>query len=179
MEYLCKNSKNEEAIQIYLKDLSMEIKSPGKYWVVFYSSIDTVSLTKRSGDFYSLQITTSDKRVFNVSNRYIESSGHSEDKSVAYSMFVRVLHMHLKTKSRAQINCRKVFHIPEWQKILVVLLLFAISYLLDFIGARLFHPAIHGVALSAIALLIITLSEKNRAIENFSSKDIPREFLPA
>lgn len=178
MEYQCKNSKGDEPVQFYLRDISMQIKSLGRDLIVFYSSIEDVSLTKRAGDLYTLRFTTIDNKSFTITNKYIHSSGLVEDKSFAYAMFVRVLHMHLKEKSKARITYRKVFRIPDWQKLSIVVLLFGISYVLDFMGVKLFHPAIHGVALSAIALLIITLSEKNKAIENFTSQEIPREFLP-
>ena len=178
MEYTSKNSKNEEPIQIYLRDLSMQVKSLGRDLIVFYSSVETVNLIKRPGGVFSLRFTTIENKSFTISNKYVHPSGHIEDKSPAYSMFVRVLHMHLKEKSKARLSCRKVFHIPDWQKLAIILLLFGISYLLDYMGVKLFHPAIHGAALSAIALLIITVSEKNKAFENSSCKEIPREFLP-
>lgn len=178
MEYSCKNSKNEDPIQIYLRDLSMEVKSLGRDLIIFYSSIDSISLIKRAGGIYAIHFTTIEKKSFTISNKFVHTGGYVEDKSAGYSMFVRVLHMHLKEKSKAQLSCRRVFHIPDWQKLLVVGLLFGISYLLDFMGVRLFHPAIHSTALSAIALLLIIVSEKNKAYENFACKDIPKEFLP-
>lgn len=179
MEYLCKNTKNEDPQEIYLRDQSMLIKSLTRELIIAYSSIERVNLIKEDKGVYQLQFTTVDKKTFTISNRYIHASGHAEDKSPAYSMFVRILYMHLRAKSKARLTCRTTFHIPDWQKTLIVLLSFGISYLLDFTGTKLFHPAIHGVALSAIALLAIALSEKNKAIENSSSREIPREFLPA
>ena len=178
MEYQCKNSKSDDPIHFYLRDISMQIKTLGRDVIVFYSSIERVNLTKRAGGWFTLRFTTIDNKSFTITNKYIHPTGHAEDKSPAYSMFVRVLHMHLKEKSKAQITCRKEFHVPDWQKLLIVVLLFGISYLLDFMGVRLFHPAIHGAALSAIALLVITLSEKNKAVENSSVREIPRDFLP-
>src|SRR6185436_15847520 len=95
MEYQCKNSKKEEPIKVYLRDLSMLVKGNGKDIIIFYSSIERVYLTRRASGAYSLQFSTVDKRNFTISNRYIHDSGHVEDKSAPYSMFVRVLHMHL------------------------------------------------------------------------------------
>jgi hypothetical protein len=178
MEYQCKNSKGEDPTYYYLRDISMQVKTLGRDLIVFYSSIEKVNLTKRAGGLYSLRFTTIDNKSFTITNKYVHPTGHIEDKSAGYAMFVRVLHMHLKERSKAQITCRKVFHIPDWQKLVIVTLLFGISYLLDFMGVRLFHPAIHGAALSAIALLVITLSEKNKGVENPSVREIPREFLP-
>ena len=178
MEYLCKNSKGEDPIHIHLWENSIQVKSPGRDLIFFYSNIEKVNLTKKTGGLYSLRFTTIDNRSLTVTNKYIQSTGHIEDKSPAYTMFARVLHMHLKEKSKAKISCRKVFYIPDWQKLAIVLLLFGISYLLDLMGLKFFHPAIHGVALSAIALLIIILSEKNKVTKNSTSQEIPSEFLP-
>jgi uncharacterized membrane-anchored protein len=179
MEYICKNSKNEDPLHIYLREQSMLMVSLTRELIITYSSIERITLIKGVKGLYRLQFITVDKQAFTISNRYIHSTGKAEDKSTGYSMFVRVLYMHLKSKSKARITCRTSFHIPDWQKMLVVLFSFGISYWLDFMGAKLFHPAIHGVALSAIALLIITLSEKNSGAENPSSTEIPKEFLPA
>jgi hypothetical protein len=178
MEYQSKNSKGEEPIQIYLRDISMQVKTLGRDLIIFYSSIERVSLTRRTGSLFSLRFTTIDNKSFTITNKYVHSTGYIEDKSPAYTMFVRVLHMHLKEKSKAQFTCRKIFHIPDWQKLAIVVLLFGISYLFDFMGVKLFHPAIHGAALSAIAILVITVSEKNKGIENPSIRGIPRDYLP-
>ena len=135
-------------------------------------------MIKKVGGVYSLRLTTSDRKTFTISNQYVQNTGHIEDKSAAYAMFVRVLHMHLKEKSRARFNCKKVFYVRDRNKVLLVFLLFGISYLIDFMGIKLFHPIIHGLALSGIALLLIAVSEKNKGIENSSGKEIPREYLP-
>lgn len=178
MDYQTKNSRGDEPTHFYLRDVSMQVKGLGRDLIVFYSSIEKVNLTKRMGSLYTLRFTTIDNKTFTITNKYVHATGHIEDKSAEYSLFVRVLHMHLKEKSKAQISCRKEFHMADWQKLAVVILLFGISYLLDFMGVRLFHPAIHGAALSAIALLLITISEKNKSVENLSVREIPKDYLP-
>jgi hypothetical protein len=178
MEYACRNSKNEGALNIKLGDLNMQVRSPGKDEIIHYASIQWVHVNKRSDGFFSIDLRTIDKSSYTFSNRYFHTSGDVEDKSASYAMFVRVLHMHLRQKSKAKITCLKNVYIPEWQKLLLVVILFGISYLLDFLGFKLFHPAIHGVALSGIALLIVMISEKNRMIEAYPKGEIPHEFLP-
>jgi hypothetical protein len=178
MEYNCRNSRNDKPKSIFLGDLTMRIHSPGKDEIVHYSSVQSVHILKGSDGFYAIELKTIDKNIYTLSNRYFHPSGEIEDKSASYSLFVRVLHMHLREKSKAQFKCVKNIHVPEWQKLLLVVVLFAICYLLDYLGYKLFHPAVHGIALSGIALLLVTISEKNRSFENFMRGDIPPDFLP-
>lgn len=156
----------------------MQVHTPGKDETIHYSSIQWVHVNKRSDGFYSIDLRTIDKSSYTISNRYFDPTGDIEDKSASYAMFVRVLHMHLRQKSEAKIMCMKNAYIPDWQKLLLVGILFGISYLLDFLGFKLFHPAIHGVALSGIALLLVAVSEKNRMVEDYLLGEIPHEFLP-
>jgi hypothetical protein len=137
-----------------------------------------VQIKKGRKNFYTIELRTIDKNFYVISNTYFHSNGEVEDKSASYAMFVRVLHFHLRQKSKAQFKCVRNFRVPDWQKLLLVVVLFGISYVLDYMGYKLFHPAVHGIALSGIALVIVALSERNRGIENSMRGDIPTDFLP-
>jgi hypothetical protein len=177
MEYLCKNSKREKSISFTLNDLAMQVRSPSKNEVVHYSGVKSVWINKESG-VYSVTLTTMEGNQYVVSNRFVHDDGRIEDKSNAYALFVRVLHMHLREKSKAKFTCVKKYHLPDWQKFLWVPLAFGIAFLLDRLGFTLFHWALQGVSLAAIGLLLIILSEKNRAVEKNTFGEIPVEFLP-
>jgi hypothetical protein len=177
MEYLCKNSKKERSISFMLSDLAMQVRSHSKDEVVHYSGVKSVWINKESG-IYSVTITTIEGSQYVISNRFVHDDGRVEDKSNAYALFVRVLHMHLREKSKAKFTCVKKYHLPDWQKFLWVPLAFGIAFLLDRLGFTLFHWALQGVALAAIGLLLIIISEKNRAVEKSTLGEIPVEFLP-
>lgn len=156
----------------------MQIVGPGKDEVVHYSDVTSVWINKEAGAF-SVIIKTVEGSQYVVSNLFVENDGRTEDKSNAYALFVRVLHMHLREKSKAKFTCVKRYHLPDWQKYLWVPVAFGFAFLLDQFGFTLFHWAIQGAALAAIGLLLMVLSEKNSAIEKPASRDIPLEFLPA
>lgn len=160
-----------------LSDLAIQVRGHNKDEVVHYSGVKSVWINKALG-IYSVTITTVDGNQYVISNRFIHDDGRVEDKSTAYAMFVRVLHRHLREKSKAKFMCIKKYHLPDWQKFAWVPLAFAIAFLFDRLGYTLFHWALQGVALAAIGLLIIVISEKNRAVEKSTSGDIPIDFLP-
>ena len=61
---------------------------------------------------------------------------------------------------------------------MLVALMFGLSFYIDYMGFKLFHPIVHGVALSGIALIGIFIMERNRSFENNLRGEIPAEFLP-
>jgi hypothetical protein len=177
MEYLCKNSKKEKLTSFMLSDLAMQVRGPSKDEVVHYSGVKSVWINKELGVF-SVTVTTMEGNQYVISNRFVHDDGRVENKSNAYALFVRVLHMHLREKSKAKFTCVKRYHLPDWQKFLWVPMAFGIAFLLDRLGFVLFHWALQGVALAAIGLLLIIISEKNRAVEKSTLGEIPVEFLP-
>jgi len=180
MEYICKNSKKESPLTILLGDLSMRVKMPGKDEVIHYTGIKSVLIAKSSNDFFFLTLKTFDNTSYTVSNRYCHPTGEVEDKSSGYAMFARILNMHLINKSKAEFKYVKNIHIPGWQKILLLALLFGSSFLLSYFDFSLFYPVLPGVALSlaGLCLLILLLSERKRTVEPFTHGEIPIEFLP-
>jgi hypothetical protein len=177
MEYICKNSRKEKPVSYQLSDLMMRVKRASREDIVHYSVVKSVWISKGLG-VYSVVITTLDDHQYTIGNRFIHDNGSVDDKSNAYALFVRVLHMHLREKSKANFTCVKKFQFPDWQKFLWVPVAFGIAYGFDYLGFSLFHWALQGIALTAIGLLLILVSEKNQAIEKSTSGDIPIEFLP-
>jgi hypothetical protein len=160
-----------------LSDLTMRVRGHIKDEVVHYSGVKSVWINKELG-VYSVTITTMEDSQYVISNRFVHDDGRVEDKSNAYALFVRVLHMHLRQKSKAKFTCVKKFHLPDWQKFAWLPVAFGIAFLFDRLGFTLFHWTLQGVALAGIGLLLIIISEKNRAIEKTTSGEIPIEFLP-
>jgi hypothetical protein len=177
MEYTFKNSRKERPVRVFLGDMSMRIVYAVREDVIHYSGIQSVWVNKSAGSF-SVTLTTIDNSQHIISNKFINDTGQAEDKSHAYALFVRVLHLHLKQKSKARVTCVKKFHLPEWQKLLWVPLAFAIAFMFDVLGYKLFHWAIQGAALAASGLILIIVSERNRAIEKSTTGEIPIEYLP-
>ena len=178
MEYLCKNAKNANPLSITLGDISMRLVSPGKDEVVYYSAVRSAQINKNLDGYYSITLKTLDKATYVISNRYCYTTGKVNDKSPSYGLFVRLLHRHLREKSKAEFCCVKNFRIPDWQKTVIMLLLFGSSFLLDSLGFSLFHPVFHGLALSIIGLVVMMLAERNRSVEWQTRGEIPVEFLP-
>jgi hypothetical protein len=177
MEYASKSSKKEKPAIFLLEDLGMRVQKQGRDETIHYSNIDSILIYKGLS-LFSIVIITKDRHQYTVSNRFVHDDGRVEDKSNAYALFVRVLHMHLREKSRAHLTCVKTYHLPDWQKYLWVPVAFALAFGFDRLGFSLFHWALQGIALAAIGLLIILVSEKNRSIEKTPEGEIPMEFLP-
>src|SRR5262245_48040771 len=87
---------------IYLSEYNLTIKQDKQETVIPYAGINEVVLNKSNSKLFKtfLHPEGGGKPVV-ITNRYYTSENTVEDRSRAYGTFIRVLHFHLKDKSRA------------------------------------------------------------------------------
>lgn len=179
MEYRCKNAKNESPVAVQLGNFSMTLSCEGQSEEIRYSEIVSVEVVKLSGVYYSVSVKTLDEKSLTVTNRYHHADGKVEDKSTSYGLFVRVLHMLLRDKSKASFKCVKCHRVSVQQKIMLAAALFAVPFFPASFGVPWIHLAWMGLLLAGATLVIIAISERSRMVKNYPPKEIPFEFLRA
>jgi hypothetical protein len=179
MEYHCKNAKNESPVAVQLGIFSLTLTCEGQSEEIRYSEIVSVEVVKLSGSCYLLNIKTQSGDSLTITNRYHHADGTIEDKSASYCLFVRVLHMHMRDKSKASFKCVKCHRLLVPQKIMIAAALFAVPFFAAFFGVTWLHLTWTGLLLAGATLVTIAISEKSRTVKNYPPKEIPLEFLPS
>jgi hypothetical protein len=116
MEYTYRASLNEMPTTICLTAYSLTVKR-GKHEVTIpYAAIDDVVL-KNSGKLFTTRLVPEEGKPILITNTYHTSAREVEDRSRAYATFIRVLHFHLKDKSKANFAVMslvlKLFRLPK------------------------------------------------------------------
>jgi hypothetical protein len=116
MEYTYRPSLDDMPTTICLTEYSLTVKQGKKEVTIPYAGIDEVVL-KTSGKLFTTKLMPEGGKPIVITNTYYKSPKEVEDRSRAYSTFVRVLHFHLKDKSRANFavmsSVLKVFSLPK------------------------------------------------------------------
>ncbi|MEJ0029348.1 MAG: hypothetical protein WDO15_02775 [Bacteroidota bacterium] len=108
MEYTYRASLNDMPTTIFLAEYNLTVKKGKQEMVIPYAMVNDVVLDKNKKLFKTeLHIDTHSKLT--ITNTYHASSKDVEDRSRAYSTFVRVLHFHLKDKSKARFAVLRIF----------------------------------------------------------------------
>jgi hypothetical protein len=101
MEYTFRNSVGELPTTILLSDQVLTVKQGQDEYSVPYLGVIQVNLDKIGPKVFRAVLHLEGHRPVVITNRYQAGQLTVEDRSRAYSTFVRVLHYHLKDKSRA------------------------------------------------------------------------------
>ena len=82
-----------------------------------YAVINEVVLNKSNGKQFRAKLLPDGGKPIVITNTYRTTSKDVEDRSRAYATFVRVLHFHLKDKSKAKfstiVTALKLFRFPK------------------------------------------------------------------
>lgn len=173
MEYQSKSSKKGNPLTIKLTESALVLNVKGIDESFPYSMIEKIEISKQSGNNCAITIITNNSRSYTIFNRNESADGLVHDNSTGYSMFVRVLHHHLRTKSKVKFTCKRYFHISLWQKILVAVLLLGVSY---FFGNPASHLLLFALSLSILPLMLIL--EKIPFVNEYKPDEIPLDFFP-
>lgn len=178
VEYTFRSSSAEMPTTIYLNEYNLTIKQGKAETVVPYAGINAVVLNKPRPKLFRTQIVPEGGRPIVVTNQYYTSERTVEDRSRAYSTFVRVLHFHLKDKSKANfISGNGAGSLWVWLCVAMALG-FILAFTAGYLGFVLVSPLFDGVIL-AIALGTIVLALRlGRIPKSYTPNDIPLEFLP-
>src|SRR5688572_82094 len=101
MEYTFRNSPTELPTTLFLSDEVLTIKAGKEQFSVPYLGVNQVNLDRVSAKVYRAIIHLEGHSPVVITNQYCVDSVAVEDRSRGYSIFIRVLHYHLKDKSKA------------------------------------------------------------------------------
>ncbi len=178
MEYTFKNTAHDAAHTILLNDYNMTVRVSGNETVVPYANIVSVRLFKTSKQVFQMLITCTNQPPVMVSNVYISMDGKVDDRSRVYSTFVRVLHYHLKDKSKAVYKTggsRK--QLTRWS-IALVTFAFVFCFVMDYLGLGFFNPYAEATVLSFVFLLILGMAYLRQLPKDYTAHNIPLPLLP-
>jgi hypothetical protein len=178
MEYTFRNSFAQAACSVHLNEGSIKCESAGEEITIPYSQFVEVRLMHVGDNSYKTVIIGPEKKTITITNRFYTADKVFEDQSRNYATFIRVLHFHLKDKSKAHFFTGKYFtNIWLWLAT-TVLISFVISYITHYFSLGLANPIIQGAVLAVlIGFLIVALNFSSRG-RHYEPTDIPLEFLP-
>lgn len=101
MEYTYRASLDEMPTTICLAEYNLTIKKGKQETVIPYAVINEVVLNRSTNKNFRARLSPDGGKPIVITNTYQTSSKDIEDRSRAYSTFIRVLHFHLKDKSKA------------------------------------------------------------------------------
>jgi hypothetical protein len=178
VEYTFQNTSSEETCSAFLNEYSITFRSVREEHSIPYSMIVEVKLLKISDDHFKTLLFLNDGHSYVLSNRFYTSDKKMEDRSRLYSTFIRVLHFHLKSKSRAVFTSGNAPGKTRSLVIASVLVSFMISFTAEFFGISLANPLIQAAVLIAMAGIVILAMNMSRWPRHYEPGDIPLEFLP-
>jgi hypothetical protein len=165
-------------VTIYLNEYNLVLKQGKQETVIPYAGINQVVLNKLSAKIFRTRLHPEGGHPIVITNTYYTSAKTVEHRSRAYSTFVRVLHFHLKDKSKAN------FHSGNGMASLWIWLSFAIAIgflaalSIGYMGFTLVSPAVDGTILATILAAIVVATRLGRIPKAYTPNDIPLEFLP-
>ncbi len=177
MEYTFRNSAREEACTVSLSELSLTVKRGKEVRVVPYASITGVQIEHKGTRLYKTRLFPEGGKPIEISNRF-NNGVVEEDHSRAYATFVRVLHFHLKDKSKAGFVSGKRSAQLGMEAMLVIVFSFSISFVADYLGLAFVHPILQGVILSLCAGAFVLVANFNHWPRPYAPTNIPLDFLP-
>ncbi len=146
--------------------------------VIPYAGINEVVLDKARDKEFKTLVRTEGGRPLTITNKYHTGGSEVEDRSRAYSTFVRVLHFHLKDKSKAHyISGGASGTVGIWMA-LSIAVAFVVAFVARYYGLSFAGAYIDGAILSVVLIVAGYLIRMGRVPKAYAPTDIPLEFLP-
>ena len=149
MDYTFQNSPSDKLKTISLDEFNLVVQSLGQKTVFPYSKIIEVQLYRSERKFKTL-LSIEGGKVLTITNKTFAVHKREEDQSRAYSTFVRVLHFHLKDKSRAAFSSgsskRKILN----STLAAIFFSLVISFTAEYLEIGLVNPFIQAFVLAAM-----------------------------
>jgi len=178
MEYTFRNSAGEMPTTIQLSDYGITVKQGKDQYSVPYIGINQVNLDKVGNKLFRAVVLIEGHRPVVITNKYHADQRTVEDRSRAYSTFIRVLHYHLKDKSRAMYASGSDAA-RLWAQICVAATIaFLISFTVEFAGVGLLHPVVQGSILAAALGLAVLARYAGHWPRRYKPTEIPMRLLP-
>ncbi|MGC4021478.1 MAG: hypothetical protein QM734_05825 [Cyclobacteriaceae bacterium] len=177
MEYSFKKSAKDKRVIITLNEFDLVVTTDEKTSKIPYPQITEVRLCRMKST-YIIKVDSMDCGTLAIPNHTIDANGKIIDQSRAYQTFVRVLHMHLRDKSKA------VFYTGLgviFQSIYVIAALLGAGAI--FVIEEYFDVTpMSGIILSAImfvgVVVILILSNFSQWQRTYSPTEVPLNMLP-
>lgn len=178
MEYTFRSSPRDMPTTIVLSEYNFTVKCGKQERTIPYASIVQVNLLRDRDKTFRVSLRPDGEKPVIITNQYFQSAGTAEDRSRAYATFVRVLHFHLKDKSKATFTSgSRTFRIG-YQIAVIAVVSFVVSFLADFYGFRLVDPIVQGIVLSILLGIVFITSGFTAWPRTYHPSEIPMEFLP-
>jgi hypothetical protein len=178
LKYAYRNSAKGNEISIALDDYGFTLCHHGHEQVISYASIVAVRIARLANNDYRLFLYPDDSPTVTISSLSRALDGQQIDQSREYTLFVRVLHHHLKDKSSAVFtsggNAAKVWTIAAISAVSSLLL----SVIADYLGFELWNPYLQAAVIASCAFFVAFAFSIRNLPKNYTPTDIPLQFLP-
>ncbi len=178
MKYAFRNSAKGEEVSVTLDDYGFTLREGSHEEKISYANIVAVRISKQPNHSYRVSLYPDASRTIVISSVSWGSDGKQLDQSREYTLFVRVLHHHLKDKSPAVFtsggNASRIWKLAG----ISALLCFLVSVIIDYLGLGLINPYTQALILTGISFLIVVLFSIRNFPKTYRPTDIPLQFLP-
>jgi len=176
MQYTFRNKRGQESSIISLLDTRLVFTCGNASRTIPYANIARVQMERLANRFYSIELYFDQEQSILITNRhYVSTTGALEFQSQSYSTFVRVLHFHLKDKSKAAFVTKRAKSFLWLEFLAISLLSSGLVFSADYWQLN-YAQAIGGGSLLAIASGALILLHHRKKV--YSPLDIPLELLP-
>lgn len=177
MEYFFQSGRHEKPVKAILNEFDMVVETSTGTKSIPYASITEVRLGKKKDLYYS-QVIALDFGTLLIPNKSVDTSGAWKDQSRIYHTFIRVLHLHLSSKSKASFYTGFNFN-EQAIKIMALLMATALLFLseeyFDWVPLSALILSLLFFALGFILILAPKLSQWPKSYE---PTEIPFDLLP-
>lgn len=177
MEYSFQGGPNEKPVKAILNEFEMVVETSSGSKSIPYASITEVRLAKKKDLYYS-HVIALDFGTLIIPNKSVDESGGWKDQSRIYHTFIRVLHLHLSSKSKASFYTG--FNFSEQAiKIMVLFmgtaLLFLSEEYFDWVPLSAF---ILSLVFFACGFILIMAPKLSQWPKSYEPTEIPLDLLP-
>ena len=161
-----------------LSDQYLTVKTGKQQFSVPYLGVMQVNLDKISPKLYRAVVHLEGHRPIVITNLYHTDEVTIEDRSRAYSTFIRVMHYHLKDKSKANYASGSDVSKIWTQVIAAATISFVLSFVGELVGFRFMNPFVQGAILSLVLGSLIFAWRAGHWPKTYKPTEIPMRFLP-
>jgi len=178
VEYTYQKSASDLPCTALLNEYLITFRTSKEETAIPYSMIVEVKLIRESDKKFKTVLELNDGHIYTIANYSFTPDKEIEDLSRAYTTFIRVLHFHLKDKSKATFTSGNPAR-KTWNRVtLSIIVSFLISFTAEFFGVGLVNPIVQAVVLIIMMGIVILALNMGRWPRHYQPTDIPLEFLP-
>jgi hypothetical protein len=178
MEYTFRNSATEVPTTLHLSDEVLTVSSGKEKFSVPYLGVVQVNLDKVNTKVYRAIVHVEGHSPIVITNRYCVDAVTVEDRSRAYSTFIRVMHYHLKDKSKAHYASGSETSKLWTQVVVAAAVSFILSFVCELMGVGFMNPFVQGAILSLVMGSLIFAWRAGHWPKTYKPTEIPMRFLP-